>query len=77
MKIKEIRELSTDEIKKMIVEESNNVVDLRFSHELKQLTNTAKIPRTRKFIARLKTILRQRELEVVNKAVAESKGDKE
>ncbi len=75
MKIKEIKELSTDEIKKMIVEESNNIVDLRFSHELKQLTNTAKIPQTRKFIAKLKTVLRQRELEVVTNANASAKGE--
>lgn len=76
MKIKEIRELSTDELRKMIAEESNNIVDLRFSHELKQLTNTAKIPLTRKLIARFKTVLRQRELDVVKNAVAESKGEK-
>lgn len=75
MKIKEIKELSTDEIKKMIVEESNNIVDLRFSHELKQLTNTAKIPQTRKLIAKLKTVLRQRELEVVTNANASAKGE--
>lgn len=75
MKIKEIKELSTDEIKKMIVEESNNIVDLRFSHELKQLTNTAKIPQTRKLIAKLKTVLRQRELEVVTNADASAKGE--
>lgn len=63
MKMTEIKELKTDEIKKKIQEEEDNLVDLRFSLELKQLSNTAKIKATRKDIARLKTVLRQRELE--------------
>ncbi len=62
MKIKEIKELSTEEIKKQIAEDENALVDLRFAHELKQLTNTAKLYETRKTIARLHTVLREREL---------------
>ncbi len=62
MKIYEIREMSTEEIKKRIAEEESNLVDLRFQNELKSLTNTAKLKNTRKDIARMKTVLREREL---------------
>ncbi len=63
MKIYEIREMSTEEIIKRIAEEESNLVDLRFQNELKNLTNTAKLKNTRKDIARMKTVLRERELE--------------
>ncbi len=62
MKIYEIREMSDDEIIKRIKEEESNLVDLRFQHELKNLTNTAKLKLVKKDIAKMKTILRQREL---------------
>jgi len=62
MKLSEIKEMSSEEIGKQIVGEENNLVDLRFSHELKQLTNTAKLRITKKDIARMKTILKEREL---------------
>ncbi len=63
MKNYQIREMSTDEIKKRILEEEKNLVDLRFQLELKNLTNTAKIRNTKKDIARMKTILKERELQ--------------
>jgi large subunit ribosomal protein L29 len=73
MKIQEIRELTVEELSKRIVEEENNLVDLRFAHELKQLTNTAKLNTTKKDIAKMKTVLRQRELEAQK---ADKKGAK-
>jgi large subunit ribosomal protein L29 len=63
MKIYQIREMSTEEIKKRILEEQKNLIDLRFQLELKNLTNTAKIRNTRKDIAKMKTILKERELQ--------------
>ena len=63
MKIYEIREMSNDEIIKRIEEEEKGMVDLRFQHELKNLTNTAKLNIVSKDIARMKTVLRERELE--------------
>jgi large subunit ribosomal protein L29 len=60
MKIREIREMSTDEIIKRIQEEELNLVDLRFSHQLKQLTNTAKLKSVKKDIAKMKTVLNER-----------------
>ncbi len=61
MKMYEIKEMSTEEIKKRILEEEINLTDLRFQHELKNLTNTAKLKLVKKDIARLKTILKQRQ----------------
>ena len=61
MKNYEIKEMSTEEIRKRIVEEQKNLVDLKFQKELKNLTNTAKLHLVRKDIAKMKTILKQRE----------------
>jgi len=63
MKIFEIREMSTEEIKKRIIEEQKNLVDLRFQQELKNLTNTAKLHAARKDVAKMKTILKEREMQ--------------
>jgi large subunit ribosomal protein L29 len=63
MKIHEIKEMKTEEIIQRMKEEERNLVDLRFSHQLKQLTNTAKIKNVKRDIARLKTVLQQREIE--------------
>ena len=77
MKIHEIRENKTEELKKLIDEEERNLVDLRFAHQLKQLTNTAKLKITKKEMARMKTILRERELAEKKPVVVENKeGDK-
>lgn len=62
MKIHEIREMKTEELKKRIEEEEKNIVDLRFAHQLKQLTNTAKLGLAKRDIAKLKTVLKEREM---------------
>ena len=60
MKIHEIRELKSEEILKRIEEEERNLVDLRFSHQLKELTNTAKLKMVKRDIARMKTVMNER-----------------
>tara|TARA_B100001989_G_C24403311_1_gene395321 strand:- start:141 stop:353 length:213 start_codon:yes stop_codon:yes gene_type:complete len=67
MKINEIREMKDEELIKRIAEEESNLVDLRFQHELKNLTNTAKLKTVKKDIAKMKTVLKQRELNQVKK----------
>jgi len=62
MKMYEIREMTDDELRKRIVEEKINLMDLRFQNALKSLSNTAKIKLTKKDIARMKTELRLREI---------------
>ena len=63
MKIYEIREMTTEEIKKRILDDQKNLVDLRFQKELKNLTNTAKLRLVKKDIAKMKTILKEREMQ--------------
>lgn len=73
MKIYEIREMSTDELIQRIQEEEKNLVDLRFSHQLKQLTNTAKLKLVRRDIAKMKTVLRERELKAQKESIGKIK----
>lgn len=61
MKLYEIKEMKNDELRNRIAEEERNIVDLRFAHQLKQLTNTAKLKIAKRDIAKMKTILKERE----------------
>jgi large subunit ribosomal protein L29 len=72
MKIHEIREMKDDELEKRIEEEEKNLIDLRFAHQLKQLTNTAKVMLVKKDIARMKTVLSERK-RAAEKVTAEEK----
>lgn len=74
MKIYEIREMKSDELVRRIEEEEKNIVDLRFAHQLKQLTNTAKLKSARRDIAKMKTILKQRMAEEDKTAAEKVKG---
>jgi large subunit ribosomal protein L29 len=60
MKIHEIREMKTEEIIRRIEEEERNLVDLRFSHQVKELTNTSKLKLVKRDIARMKSVLYDR-----------------
>ena len=62
MKTSEINELTIKEIVEKIQVEKENLVRLRLNHAVSPLDNPMKIKESRKNIARLKTILRQREL---------------
>ena len=62
MDAQEIRTLSTDEIKSRLDEAYGTMFNLRFQRVVGQLENTARLREVRRDIARLKTILREREL---------------
>jgi large subunit ribosomal protein L29 len=62
MKAKELRELSIDELREKEVELQQEIFNLRFQKATGQLGNTAMIPKTKKDLARVKTVLRQQEL---------------
>ena len=62
MKIGEIRALSTEELKKQLEVAHRELFDLRFRLVTKQLVNHREVRRVEKEIARLKTIMREREL---------------
>jgi len=72
MKIHEVREMKNDELIKRIQEEETNLIDLRFSHQLKELTNTSKLKLIKRDMARMKTVLRERELEEAKKSPKEN-----
>lgn len=62
MKVKEIRALSSEDLKKQLEEAYQEMLDLRFRLATKKLVNHREIPRVKKRIARLKTIIKEREL---------------
>ncbi len=62
MKTSEIKELTTKEIVEKVQVEKENLVRLRLNHAVSPLENPLKLKEAKKNIARLKTVLRQREL---------------
>ncbi|MBQ0099838.1 MAG: 50S ribosomal protein L29 [Firmicutes bacterium] len=62
MKTKELRELTVDELNTKVKELSEELFNLRFRHAIGQLENPASLGACKKEIARIKTILREREL---------------
>lgn len=64
MKAKELRELTTEELNHTLDELKEELFNLRFQLASGQLENTARIKQVRKDIARVKTILRERELNI-------------
>ena len=62
MKVKEIQALSDEELTKQLEAAHQELFNLRFRLATKQLVNHREIPRVKKKIARLKTIIREREL---------------
>ena len=62
MKTSEIKELSTKEIVERIQTEAESLVRLKLNHAVSPLENSMKLKESKRNIARLKTILRSREL---------------
>ena len=60
---KEIRELSNEEILSKIEESKEELFNLRFQQATGSLEKPSRITELRKLVARMKTILRERELE--------------
>ena len=59
----EIRELTNEEIVKKIEEYKEELFNLRFNAATGNLEKPSRIKELRKLVARMKTILRERELE--------------
>ena len=62
MRVQEMRALSSEELAKQLDESHRELFNLRFRLATRQLTNYNEIGNVRKRIARLKTIMREREL---------------
>ncbi|MBS4201556.1 50S ribosomal protein L29 [Bacillus sp. FJAT-49732] len=67
MKANEIRDLTTAEIEQNVKSLKEELFNLRFQLATGQLENTARLREVRKDIARMKTVIRERELEVNNR----------
>ncbi|MDR3141223.1 MAG: 50S ribosomal protein L29 [Tannerellaceae bacterium] len=62
MKIAEVRELSTKELTERIEAETASLDQKKISHSVSPIDNPAQLKQLRRTIARMKTELRQREL---------------
>ena len=64
MNKEEIKELSTQDLKDRLDEMEKAYLQQKINHSISPLDNPAKITQDRKMIARVKTELRQRELNI-------------
>ena len=64
MKGKEIRDMSANELQSRLDELKTELFNLRFQLATGQLDNPMQIKRVRKDIARVKTVIRERELNI-------------
>ncbi len=62
MKLDEVRVLGVEELKKQLDEAHRELFNLRFRLSTRQLVNHRELPNVRKKIARLNTIIREKEL---------------
>ena len=62
MKATEIRDLSTAELNQKLADLKVELFNLRFQHAVNQLDNPLRLNLVKKDIARLKTVIREKEL---------------
>jgi large subunit ribosomal protein L29 len=66
MELNKIREMSELELNNELLKMKKDLFNLRFQHVTGQLENPVKLRETKRDIARIKTIIREKELEKVN-----------
>ena len=62
MHISEVRELNNNELWRELQEQERSLMNLRFQKTTRQLTNTNALRDTRRNIARIHTVLRERQI---------------
>lgn len=62
MRIDEVRALATDNLKQELENSEKELFNIRFQKATQQLANSNALRNTRKNIARIKSVLREREL---------------
>ena len=65
-KMEEFRKLSTEDLNKKIKENKEELFNLRFQQATGNLEKPVRLRELRKEVAKMKTIIRERELEGVN-----------
>ena len=68
MKIQEMREKSVDELSTLVLESKKELFNLKFQKSLGKLEDSSKIAKTKKLIAQAKTIISEKNNEVVENA---------
>lgn len=68
LKASQLRELSSEELDKKLVEAKQNLFNIRFQLAIGKLENVAKVKEIKKEIARILTVKYEREREVVDES---------
>jgi large subunit ribosomal protein L29 len=71
-KVQELRDVHDDVLMQRLAEVKEEMFNLRFAHATGQLDNTSRLAELRRDVARIKTVVREREI-----AVAESMATEE
>ncbi len=66
MNVKELREMSPEKLQEQLNDLKKELFNLRFQHAINQLDNPTRIAAVKKDIARVKTLLREIELNGTN-----------
>jgi len=61
MKASELKDMEVEDLQKKMVELNEELFNLRFQLHTGQLENTARVSQTRKDIARIKTVLHEKQ----------------
>ena len=72
MKVDELRELEEDQLEDRMRQARRELYELRFKHAVGQLENSSQISKVRHDIARIMTVLSERELGIVTHVPHES-----
>jgi len=62
VKARELKEMSEAELRQKEKEVTEELFNLKFQHATGQLENTQRLPQVRKDLARVKTVLREKEI---------------
>ena len=62
MKINEIRDFATEELESQVLDLKKELFNLRFQHATNQLDNPQRIGEVKKTIAKIKTVIRERQI---------------
>ena len=74
MSVEELRELNDSELMEALTEAKEERFNLRFQVATNQLDNTARLKTVKKEIARILTVMRQRELEAAHSSAGSEEG---
>jgi large subunit ribosomal protein L29 len=69
----ELREMVDEELENRLAEAKQELFNLRFQHVTGQLDNYARLPQVKREVARINTILREREIAAAEALEAEEK----